>query len=861
MRKYIALILSFIFLLPCITSYAENVTSDFSYNNDNYLILCSLGIIKGYEDGAFKLEDEVSRAEFAMLMSMLVGMDELAVVPEHTVFHDVTTTYWGSKYIDLVYRLGIMNGTSDFTFEPEGSISLEQASKVFVKITGRGELAEAYGGYPIGYMTVASKNNITDGVFNTVLTRADVLRMMMNVLESNGLEEISFSNESIELGEGKTLFEKYHGIRKLDGQLVSTGQASIFGKAITDEHFVRVDDCDYNAYGKEYFSYLGQQVDFYVDKDNRILYMIPNGNSEVVTVSRENIDSNETGFTNNGEVRFVYYEGTRKKTVTLSHETGYIINNRPYKPPFVLENIIPSDGQVTLVDGNSDGKFEMVTVDKYDVLIAKNINSYEGFITDELNQNALYELNESDKIVKTIRNGKEIRYGEIPKGSTLLVKKSQDEKYIEIIVSDQTVTGKLESHSESSDEITLDGVTYKLHPDFDTSSLKLGTSNTYCIDYFGRVVWIDNSKIKNSGYCYLFGAKLSSMDDRLDIQVLEADGSVSEISSNKNKIKFNDVTTGVKDVCAMLCDSQGKTIEQVIILKKTQDGFIESIKADQMVSLDYAPAARSYSVTQKLFGAYEPDGFAVSDNTPVFIIKDEHSDCKVIPITSLQDNTEYDTVEGYNGKETFVCEAVVIRPQSGSDTVSYGWSTPLGIVEGVYKTINSKGDVVNGLKVFVNGAKVKLTITEKAFVTKIKMPGSLQTIIPLSDIKPGDVVHYNLNMDGEIENIGRIFPYETGSTAETENEYTDSHGWSRERTFGTVNRIVGDYMSVKVGTDYYTFMIKNAPVRVYDYDEGECREGTLDDIIDYETDSALASKIFIRANYGKIDDIIVFKNY
>lgn len=90
--------------------------------------MTELNIVKGYEDGSFKPNDPITRAEFATMASQF---DKLSGGSLN--FTDVKTSHWAYSYIASAYNKGWISGYPDGSFRPEKSISREEV----VSITNR----------------------------------------------------------------------------------------------------------------------------------------------------------------------------------------------------------------------------------------------------------------------------------------------------------------------------------------------------------------------------------------------------------------------------------------------------------------------------------------------------------------------------------------------------------------------------------------------------------------------------------------------------------------------------------------------------------------------------------------------------
>ncbi len=84
------------------------------------------GIINGYEDGTFRPEQVITRAEFAAISSRFATLTPSASNP----FNDVPDTLWAKASILSAYQNGWINGYEDGTFRPERSITRAEVVKI-----------------------------------------------------------------------------------------------------------------------------------------------------------------------------------------------------------------------------------------------------------------------------------------------------------------------------------------------------------------------------------------------------------------------------------------------------------------------------------------------------------------------------------------------------------------------------------------------------------------------------------------------------------------------------------------------------------------------------------------------------------
>jgi len=100
-----------------------------AWAKDAILTLSGKGIISGYEDGTFKPQREVTRAEFTKLISSFITGDST----DKSSFKDVKSSDWFAPFIEKAVAAGIVNGYGD-VFCPANSITREDACVIIYRI-------------------------------------------------------------------------------------------------------------------------------------------------------------------------------------------------------------------------------------------------------------------------------------------------------------------------------------------------------------------------------------------------------------------------------------------------------------------------------------------------------------------------------------------------------------------------------------------------------------------------------------------------------------------------------------------------------------------------------------------------------
>jgi len=94
--------------------------------------MAGLGVIRGYTDGSFRPNREITRAEF---VTMAVNCD--TIEEGEIFFSDVSPNSWAAPYIATASAKGWISGFQDGSFHPDDKITRAQAVTIINKMLGR----------------------------------------------------------------------------------------------------------------------------------------------------------------------------------------------------------------------------------------------------------------------------------------------------------------------------------------------------------------------------------------------------------------------------------------------------------------------------------------------------------------------------------------------------------------------------------------------------------------------------------------------------------------------------------------------------------------------------------------------------
>jgi hypothetical protein len=87
------------------------------------------GFVAGYEDGTFRPDDKVNRAEALKILNLAASLQEIQVF-EPISFSDVSPQDWFSPFVRAASSREIVKGYPDGQFKPGNPITRAEAAKI-----------------------------------------------------------------------------------------------------------------------------------------------------------------------------------------------------------------------------------------------------------------------------------------------------------------------------------------------------------------------------------------------------------------------------------------------------------------------------------------------------------------------------------------------------------------------------------------------------------------------------------------------------------------------------------------------------------------------------------------------------------
>lgn len=151
--------------------------------------------ITGYEDNTFHPNAEITRAEATTAIVRAIGLDSQN--SKDAKYPDISV-HWADGYISAATNKKIVNGYEDGSFRPDMSISRAEFAKIIAKMLGgtakndKAEFTDAVGHWAESYIALLTEkgiiNGYTDGTFrpDMPITRAEAVAIINRTVPRNG---------------------------------------------------------------------------------------------------------------------------------------------------------------------------------------------------------------------------------------------------------------------------------------------------------------------------------------------------------------------------------------------------------------------------------------------------------------------------------------------------------------------------------------------------------------------------------------------------------------------------------------------------------------------------------------------------
>lgn len=727
LKKTVAIVIALAMVLSMgVTSFAafSDVPSTVNYA-EAVNVLANLGIINGYDDGTFRPDNTITRAEVATIVVNTLGLGETKGA---TVFSDVPADHWAAGYINTAYGAGIISGMGDGTFAPGANVTYEQVVRMIVSALQYDMAANQAGGYPTGYLSIASRYGISQGAVGTVgtpATRATVARLIYNALEVPMLDVSEWGwtvdNNRYAQNKNVTLLSNL-GVEKLEvivsdtylnNDLYNSRDTGIKFKAnakynaddykysnYINEDLARGDDIDatFAEGGTAAASLLGYACVAYVGEDRNtgedtIFAITAKGNrNSVVTVKGDMFADGEASKPD----RIYYWKTSRSDnrpaTLNLSDDVKIYENYLPaYNDDLkdaedltaaYAEYFADKGGIARFVDNNGDGEYDYVFLNLYTAeVVIDEIDEYNGVWSFEpMNNGDIENYDEDDDSVLKlfIKDENYINVSELAPGDTITAIEC-DNGITLYYVSSVVIEGATRGYRSEDLTVSINNVYYGVSPinQLDIQDVR-NKEGAFYINADGLIAHYDASATigGNFGYVTWVGEQKSYSAKTYQVQLVDAQG-VTRVFDLASTVRYYDKESQ-KYTAAELADEHDGVLTQFIeatpenrVIRYTASGDTISrivTNASEEFNLNKVNSNRAYDAEDMSIG-----GITFNNATLVFAVDaeddEDYSDPKNVSVGNVSrffvDGNNYEQAYAYGDDD--ILAVLVVNPTSVID--------------------------------------------------------------------------------------------------------------------------------------------------------------------------------------------------
>ena len=144
MKKLLAMVLALVMTLSLAVSANAAFKDDKSISDDyaeSVAVLNGMGVFKGYEDGSFKPEGNITRAEVATIVYRIYTADvakndKSGLYATYNKFSDMAGAGWAQGYIGYCANASLVKGYPDGTFKPSGKVTGYEVLAMILRAVG-----------------------------------------------------------------------------------------------------------------------------------------------------------------------------------------------------------------------------------------------------------------------------------------------------------------------------------------------------------------------------------------------------------------------------------------------------------------------------------------------------------------------------------------------------------------------------------------------------------------------------------------------------------------------------------------------------------------------------------------------------
>ncbi|MDO4516729.1 MAG: S-layer homology domain-containing protein [Bacillota bacterium] len=699
--------------------------------NTEAVDMCSaLNIINGYEDGSFKPEGNITRAEACKMICIALNGGKEPVLGTNATpsFTDIKG-HWAEGYIEYCYSEGIVAGVGGGKFDPAGNVTGSQFAKMLLIALGYRADHEKFTGaaWEVNVNVKATQKDLYDELEtmdpSVALTRDNAAQMVWNALNANEVAyEYTLATENGQLVSKVTVKDVTNPKNLMtDKYGANTDEPGVLTKVTKDENkdtynlYIGFGEKpSYTKVAADYSDLIGQNVKVVNKASDKVLGVFADEDCAVIAegvVGQLKLDSRATD-------KSIKLDGTAYDLDQAANATVCYLTNGIAAQGKLSDQMINDQAAwgVKLIDNDGDGDVNVAVLTKVTVAKITYANA-TGIRVDA----TAYDFDDHT-----------IYDGAAKDDWAVIVDKAYTADGKAIITKADTVSGKVSSVKTDSQgnttEVRIDGTWYKAAIPDDTTKIKdkvdlvvyeglyfYAPTMTTSLD-IAVVTGVGNYDMMNKTASY----KLMFADGKEEVVPVEKWDSYtgSDLSNGAwtNYMVSYEIDDGNYTLTTVPNGEKIDTTDYtgVKVAAAANDGYTKNISAVEIGDKDYDIADNAMVVF------YDGDDYTYM--TGADLLKKNN-------IAFTANKTIFAAVDGN--------EIAALFAQTGT-SISSG-DEQYGYIVAVGEELNKDGDTKLYIDVIVNGEKKTNVETDKDSV---------------GSFAKGDVITYT--MDGDVMNITKV---------------------------------------------------------------------------------------------------------
>lgn len=854
-RKTIASLLAAAALAGSIPAFAATLPEDVAGTRyeEPIQVLSALGIMVGDKDtGLYRPDDTIIRSEVAKMAVHALGLEDVAASTSHVSnFPDVPQDHWATGYINVAASQGIVIGDENGNFRPNDKITYAEAMTIFVRVLGFEPASASKGGYPSGYIVLGAQSGLNKNVTGSSsepISRGNVAYMTYNALTAKLMEQKGYgSNITYEVVD-KTLLADKLDVTKSKGQITAIPDSSLTGNSTLNKGQVKIGDEIYEtAYNIN--NLLGYNVEFYAKEnsngDDEIILAMPlKDSNSTLTINADLFDA----VTEKSGYKAISYfknaETSATVTAQLDEKAILIYNGKNEEMSDELLNIDGKAGNITLLDTDKNGKYNIAFVTEYKNMVVEEVTTSDRIVDKYGAPSLKLDEDVSFRITKGLET---IELSDLKEYDVLSIAESLDKELYDVIVTNKSVSGKVTEIDD--DGVYINGEHYKIAANY-TQSIDMNDEGIFYLDVEGKIAAVDGAKTSGDNYAYLMRAHYSNDTEAVTFKLFTKDGKEVTLTAAE-KIRFNG-KSGQKatDVVKTLLGDKTAVEKQLVTFETNSDGKLVRLNTavdntatgnvnDNVFTKNYVLNDAKFNANLNKIG-----NIKIDSSTVIFDIPSDAAgsdDYSIADISMFEDESKYDVIV-FDRTDDFVAKAIIVTNANFMTNAE----SAIAVVNKITESTSADDTTTEKLYALSDGKEIVLTAEESGIL--VKNDGKA--------LECGDIIQYKTNANGEIASVRVLFDIKT-----KDSEMTASPVENLDIVYGKVTQKFSSSINVSVNGGAVVNYALGKDVLVYNVDTAKSKNNvsvaTTGDIQKFDEEDA--KRVFIKLYKDEVQEVVIIK--